>query len=438
MTIRPVVVAVGVQLVSGETYCPTLGDFDIAWGSVSAEGNGWRVDGEGGVHGKTSWNLLGGSIQFDMDVCGAQTGVNNNFYTISPQGGPASGYCDIQTNDSPICMELDIIENNGKCLGRTTWHVWGNKDGGCDQNGCYGEYHIDDCKFHMRTEFGADGSLTQYRNGQVVQINGPSGSEKNQIVQNMQSTGASIASTQWTGWVPDDGSCGGLGDSNSFTFAVTNVVVDAPQGILFGPAPPTCSGPSPPPPPGPGPSWYKTITPSSNTNLCLDLPGDDASNGNQLWLWECNGQESQRWVFDNWQIRFGADESKCIDAGDMSDGMQLFLWDCNGYPQQTWGYDSDAARVYLASTSTCLDYYGDWQSSGQPLHVWDCTGDWNQEWSIWNIDPSPTPSPPPPPSPTPGPSPQCDCGWAASGCGSDDGSVCWHVCCGSHSAEFLV
>merc|ERR1712127_478201 len=77
-------------------------------------------------------------------------------------------------------MELDIIENNGNCLGQTTWHVWGNKDGGCDQNGCYGQYHFDDgCQFHMRTEFGEDGSLTQYKNGQVIEVNGgPSEDEK--------------------------------------------------------------------------------------------------------------------------------------------------------------------------------------------------------------------------------------------------------------------
>jgi len=275
MAIRHIVLVSGAGLVSAETYCPTLGDFDVAWGSVSSEGNGWRVDGEGGVHGRTSWNLLGGSIDFDMDVCGAQTGVNNNFYTISPQGGPSSGYCDIQTNESPICMELDIIENNGKCLGQTTWHVWGNKDGGCDQDGCYGQYHLDDtCQFHMRTEFHEDGSITQYKNDQVIQVNGgPSDTEKNQIKQNMESTGAAIASTQWTGWVPDDGSCGWKYDSNAAQFAVTNVVVHAPRGIKFGPAPPTCADPSPSPSPtpsaSPSPGMCETMVGKNNdgTNL---------------------------------------------------------------------------------------------------------------------------------------------------------------------------
>lgn len=157
----------------------------------------------------------------------------------------------------------------------------------------------------------------------------------------------------------------------------------APPAPSPSPAPPAPSPPAPSPAPSPG-YYYQTITPTSNTNLCLDVPGGDPSNGNQLWLWECNGAESQRWRFDNWQIRYAPDESKCIDAGDMSEGKQAYLWDCNGQPQQAWGYNSDESTAYLADTSTCLDYYADWESNGQPLHVWDCTGDSNQQWSLWD------------------------------------------------------
>jgi len=154
-----------------------------------------------------------------------------------------------------------------------------------------------------------------------------------------------------------------------------------------------------PTPPSPTPGSH-TITPSSNTNLCLDVPGGDTSNGNQLWLWECNGRESQRWHMDAVQIRYAPDESKCIDAGDMSDGTQLFLWDCNGQDQQKWtandwAIDGNPVQVYLATPDefftddwatdgkTCLDYYGDWESNGQPLHVWECSGEPNQLWSLW-------------------------------------------------------
>merc|ERR1712100_347007 len=56
--------------------------------------------------------------------------------------------------------------------------------------------------------------------------------------------------------------------------------------------------------------------------------------------------------------------------------------------------------------------------------------------------PSPTPSPTPSPSPTPGPTPPgCDCSWAAAGCGWDDGSACFHTCCGyvmANSTEISV
>jgi len=137
-----------------------------------------------------------------------------------------------------------------------------------------------------------------------------------------------------------------------------------------------------------GESWWKTLTPMQDTMLCIDVPGGVPRNGLMLWLWECNGSENQRWVFDNYQIRFGADESMCIDAGEMWNGKQLFMWECNGSPQQTWGYEEDASRVYLANTATCLDYYGDWESSGQPLHVWDCNGAENQWWGVWNVDSS--------------------------------------------------
>jgi len=131
---------------------------------------------------------------------------------------------------------------------------------------------------------------------------------------------------------------------------------------------------------------YKTITPEDNQDLCLDVPGGTAYNGNSLWLWECNEMAGQIWVIDNYQIRYGDDESYCIDSGDMGAGTQLFLWECNGQPQQTWSYDSDAMRVYTDNTATCLDYYEDQAYNGQALHVWDCSGLGNQKWHLWDSD----------------------------------------------------
>lgn len=126
--------------------------------------------------------------------------------------------------------------------------------------------------------------MTQYRNGQVINVNGgPSGNEKAQIKQNMESTGAAIASTQWTGWVPDDGSCGG-GDANGASFAVTNVVVHAPQGIKFGPSPPTCNEPSPSPSPAPTPPTPPPPSPPGQCTLQSNFDcGGDAFSAVNSW-----------------------------------------------------------------------------------------------------------------------------------------------------------
>jgi len=167
--------------------------------------------------------------------------------------------------------------------------------------------------------------------------------------------------------------------------------------------------PSPPAPAPPLPRGYKTITPQDNQDLCLDAPGGNAFNGNQLWLWECNGLASQTWVVDNFQIRYAGDENYCIDSGDMGSGAQLFLWECNGLPQQTWSYDSDAMTIYVDEdqVNTCLDYYEDDSNNGQALHILDCNGLGNQQWHLWDSDgpaPDPVPSPAPlPPSPAPTP-----------------------------------
>ena len=61
-------------------------------------------------------------MSFDMDVSNAQVGVNTNLYTISPEGPiQNSGYCDIQENGSPQCMEVSQCVARGAC---GAWPVW--------------------------------------------------------------------------------------------------------------------------------------------------------------------------------------------------------------------------------------------------------------------------------------------------------------------------
>jgi hypothetical protein len=63
-------------------------------------GSGWTIQGDGRVSGKTSYNLLGGSLSFTMDVSSVADSINTNLYTSSPSvPNTGSGtYCDIQLN----------------------------------------------------------------------------------------------------------------------------------------------------------------------------------------------------------------------------------------------------------------------------------------------------------------------------------------------------
>jgi len=221
----------------GSLYCPTSNDF-WADGGAQLHGSGWTINGGGGVHGKTAFNLLGGYIEFDMDVTGAHNNVNNNLYTSSPWPGLFPNYCDIQANDSPQCMEMDIIENNGGCMAQSTWHTWPNHDGDCDESGCWAQIGIGGKgRFHVKADFSSDGWMSVNIDGQQFAYTHPvpSNNAKAYVAQVMKSTGAQIQSSQWQGWVPGD--CGG-GDLGSSSFTVSNLRVQG--SVVQGNQPATC------------------------------------------------------------------------------------------------------------------------------------------------------------------------------------------------------
>jgi len=114
----------------------------------------------------------------------------------------------------------------------------------------------------------------------------------------------------------------------------------------------------------------------------LDVIGGSGDDGTGLEAWECNGQESQLWYFDNgaYQIQWAGDSSKCIDAGDFSQGNQLILWDCNGEYQQKWTFDG---TIYLMiDNPMCMDLWGGSTDSGTAVVLWDCLHLWSQTWII--------------------------------------------------------
>lgn len=267
----------GVSLLAGvvaEEYCPTKDDLTIAYcdngnkyhnimDCPQLNDGGWYVEGGGGVATKSSFNLNGGYVEYDIDFTNVDNGVNANIYTISPerfQNGAffdkVNDYCDGAATGSDWCIEMDWIETNGNCGGASTIHtIEGPGSDGCTGWGCRNSYHYGGtAKIAMRVDYDQNGQWTISMNGNPLgQFDPVPDNRAWDIVRRFhEERGAVIYSSQWTGWVPLS-DCGGSYDLYGSTFTVSNLKISG--SVVQGPEPSKCSaGPSPDPSPAPAPA----------------------------------------------------------------------------------------------------------------------------------------------------------------------------------------
>jgi len=271
-----IVVAAEEQAALSE-YCPAAKDLGFDYTSnpsvQTIHDQGWDITGGARVHSTAAFNLLGGSVEFDYDATGGHEGVNNNFYTISPdlKGGAYTEmgqYCDAQKEGAEWCMELDIIEANGNCGGATTLHTYsGSGWPKCDNGGCQALYNFHGkTKMHIKTEYDTSGVMTVYIDGKAIGYDQmspkPDGSANSVIAETMKRVGVVFQSSQWGGWVPEV-RCGGGGDEASAHFSLSNLRIKG--SVVSGPEPQKCSGPSPSPTPAPTPAPTPGPTPPAPT-----------------------------------------------------------------------------------------------------------------------------------------------------------------------------
>lgn len=231
----------------GGTYCPSGGDFTVAYGDhVDLFDGGWTVHGNGGAATKAAFNLLGGEVTYDIDLSSVSTGVNANIYTISPSIGPGgyvtANYCDGADATAVWCLEVDWIESNGNCGGACTLHtVPGPGPNGCTSWGCRAEFYYDyHPKFSMRVTYSADGVWKTYRDG--TEITGfqpePGAQAWSVIKSSYEQKGAVIYSSEWEGWVPLP-SCGTSGNLAGSHFTISNLRITG--SVVQGPEPSRCT-----------------------------------------------------------------------------------------------------------------------------------------------------------------------------------------------------
>jgi hypothetical protein len=226
-----------------DLFCPGQEDFNFGGGpGTHWEGSGgWTLHSWAGVHGKQTFDLRNGYIEFDYDTTHGQSCINNNFYLTAPEPSWFRGGddCDIQAKGKRGCMELDVIEMNGNCLAQTTWHTWGNNNGDCDKGGCWGQMRRSG-KSHIKVTFAWDGWMQVWIDGRKVEVNRPwpSTNAKDYVGETMKRVGVAIQSTQWRGWVP--GNCGGCGPVEGSSFSITNLRVEGRVVQHLGRMPPRC------------------------------------------------------------------------------------------------------------------------------------------------------------------------------------------------------
>ncbi|MFF5114325.1 ricin-type beta-trefoil lectin domain protein [Streptosporangium sp. NPDC000509] len=114
---------------------------------------------------------------------------------------------------------------------------------------------------------------------------------------------------------------------------------------------------------------------------CLDVANVSQANGAAVQIWDCNGQNNQRWA------PTGASElrvygNKCLDVSNQStaNGAQVQIWDCNGQNNQKWRLNNDGSITAIGANK-CLDVSNNSTANGARLQIWDCNGQGNQRWT---------------------------------------------------------
>jgi len=269
-------------------YCPSANDLVMAYSdgsgnNVQIKDQGYFVQGNGGVATKASFNLLGGYVEFDVDVSNVQVGVNANLYAIAPDLGDAgfydndNQYCDGAENERKNCIELDWLESNGNCAGATTLHtVMGEgQSAPCNSWGCRQEWDYNgNTQFKIRVEYDADGRQHHFKDGQEATNLNPSPIQQDWdiIKDQMINKGVVLYGSEWTGWVPAD-HCGGGGSLEGSSYTISNMVIKGTK--VKGPDVTTCGTP-PSPVPAPVPAPTPSSCPGGSLTACISACASDS------------------------------------------------------------------------------------------------------------------------------------------------------------------
>ncbi|GAA0378438.1 alpha-galactosidase [Acrocarpospora corrugata] len=135
------------------------------------------------------------------------------------------------------------------------------------------------------------------------------------------------------------------------------------------------------PNPTPSPSASTSPIRGVGSNRCVDVTGASQTNGTQVVIWDCNGQNNQQWTSTTaGELRVYG--NKCLDVNNngTADGSGVIIWDCNGQNNQKWRFNTDGSITAIGANK-CLDVAGNATANNARLQIWTCTSAANQRWT---------------------------------------------------------
>lgn len=120
-------------------------------------------------------------------------------------------------------------------------------------------------------------------------------------------------------------------------------------------------------------------------NKCMDLNESQASNGNRIQLFDCNGSAAQSWTLQaDGTIHSGVDPTYCIDDAGFgtANDNPIQIWQCNGKMNQVWSYENNDS--FTGYFGRCIDDPGGNLNDWTALETYDCNGTTSQVWYTLN------------------------------------------------------
>ncbi|WP_432933164.1 lectin [Microbispora sp. CA-135349] len=147
-------------------------------------------------------------------------------------------------------------------------------------------------------------------------------------------------------------------------------------GTSTSPSPQVSPSASPTPPAG-----STTSIKGVPSGRCLDVNGASQTNGATVLIWDCNGQNNQKWTSTSAsELRVYGNKCLDVNGGGTADGTSVIIWDCNGQNNQKWRFNSDGT-ITAVGAGKCLDVASSGTANGTKVQIWSCTGGNNQKWT---------------------------------------------------------